>query len=65
MSPNLDLRDRSVTNPVRFGCRIFQAANEPFTNIVKRAQFCEKRVVRFDSSLGILQGCDREILACE
>jgi phthiodiolone/phenolphthiodiolone dimycocerosates ketoreductase len=38
-----------VKGRVRFGCRIFLAANEPFTNIVKRAQFCEKR--GFDSVL--------------
>jgi phthiodiolone/phenolphthiodiolone dimycocerosates ketoreductase len=34
---------------VKFGVRLFQAANEPFANIVKRAQFCEKR--GFDSVL--------------
>lgn len=34
---------------VKFGVRLFQAANEPFTNIVKRAQFCEKH--SFDSVL--------------
>jgi phthiodiolone/phenolphthiodiolone dimycocerosates ketoreductase len=38
-----------VKGRVRFGCRIFLAANEPFTNIVKRAQFCEKH--GFDSIL--------------
>ena len=38
-----------LKNQVRFGCRVFQAANEPFTNIVKRAQFCEKH--GFDSVL--------------
>ncbi len=32
---------------VKFGVRLFQAANEPFANIVKRAQFCEKH--GFDS----------------
>jgi phthiodiolone/phenolphthiodiolone dimycocerosates ketoreductase len=26
----------------KFGCRIFLSANEPFQNIVQRAQFCEK-----------------------
>jgi phthiodiolone/phenolphthiodiolone dimycocerosates ketoreductase len=26
----------------KFGARLFQAANEPYTNIIKRAQFCEK-----------------------
>ena len=34
---------------VRFGVRIFQAAGEPFDQIVKRAQFCEKQ--GFDSVL--------------
>src|SRR5437870_11740800 len=34
---------------VRFGCRIFLAANEPFQQIIKRAQFCEKD--GFDSVL--------------
>ena len=34
---------------VKFGARLFQAANEPFTEIVKRAQFCEKH--GFDSIL--------------
>ena len=34
---------------VKFGCRIFLAANEPFTDIVKRAQFCGKH--GFDSVL--------------
>lgn len=34
---------------VRFGVRIFQAAGEPFDQIVKRAQFCEK--LGFDSVL--------------
>src|SRR5438128_4707722 len=34
---------------VRFGCRIFLAANEPFQQIIKRAQFCEK--YGFDSVL--------------
>jgi len=38
-----------VKGRVRFGCRIFLAANEPFTSIVKRAQFCEKH--GFDSVL--------------
>jgi len=38
-----------VKSKVKFGCRIFQGANEPFTNIVKRAQFCEKH--GFDSVL--------------
>ena len=33
----------------RFGCRIFLAANEPFQQIVRRAQFCEKH--GFDSVL--------------
>ena len=32
---------------VRFGCRIFLAANEPFQRIVQRAQLCEKN--GFDS----------------
>src|SRR2546428_7991424 len=31
-----------VKSHVRFGCRIFLAANEPFQQIIKRAQFCEK-----------------------
>jgi phthiodiolone/phenolphthiodiolone dimycocerosates ketoreductase len=34
---------------VRFGCRIFLSAHEPYTNIIKRAQFCEKH--GFDSVL--------------
>jgi len=38
-----------VKSPVKFGCRIFLAANEPFQNIVERAQFCEKH--GFDSVL--------------
>src|SRR2546427_8327079 len=38
-----------VKSHVRFGCRIFLAANEPFTNIVKSAQFCEEH--GFDSVL--------------
>jgi phthiodiolone/phenolphthiodiolone dimycocerosates ketoreductase len=38
-----------VKNQPKFGCRIFLAANEPFHNIVHRAQFCEKH--GFDSVL--------------
>jgi phthiodiolone/phenolphthiodiolone dimycocerosates ketoreductase len=38
-----------VKGRVRFGVRIFLAANEPFQNIVHRAQFCEK--YGFDSVL--------------
>jgi len=38
-----------VKNPVKFGCRVFLAANEPLQNIVQRAQFCEKH--SFDSVL--------------
>src|SRR5256712_1396612 len=38
-----------VKSHVRFGCRIFLAANEPFTEIIKRAQLCEKH--GFDSVL--------------
>jgi len=38
-----------VKNQITFGCRIFQAAHEPYTNIIKRAQFCEKQ--GFDSVL--------------
>ncbi|HYU54890.1 MAG TPA: LLM class flavin-dependent oxidoreductase [Candidatus Dormibacteraeota bacterium] len=38
-----------MKNKVRFGCRIFLAANEPFQQIIKRAQFCEKH--GFDSVL--------------
>src|SRR3989454_9513772 len=38
-----------VKSHVRFGCRIFLAANEPFQQIIKRAQFCEKH--GFDSVL--------------
>src|SRR2546428_4233056 len=38
-----------MKSQVRFGCRIFQAANEPFKQIIKRAQFCEKQ--GFDSVL--------------
>jgi phthiodiolone/phenolphthiodiolone dimycocerosates ketoreductase len=38
-----------VKSKVEFGARLFQAANEPFANIVKRAQFCENQ--GFDSIL--------------
>jgi phthiodiolone/phenolphthiodiolone dimycocerosates ketoreductase len=38
-----------VKTRTKFGCRIFLAANEPFQNIVERAQFCEKH--GFDSVL--------------
>lgn len=38
-----------MKDQARFGCRIFLAANEPFTQIIKRAQFCEKH--GFDSVL--------------
>jgi len=38
-----------VKRKVKFGCRIFLAANEPFQQIIKRAQFCEK--YGFDSVL--------------
>ena len=38
-----------MKNKVKFGCRIFLAANEPFEQIIKRAQFCEKH--GFDSVL--------------
>ena len=38
-----------MKSQVRFGCRIFQAANEPFRHIVERARFCEKH--GFDSVL--------------
>src|SRR3989442_13138473 len=38
-----------MKSQVRFGCRIFLAASEPFQNIVQRAQFCEKH--GFDSVL--------------
>jgi len=38
-----------VKNQIRFGCRIFLAANEPFQRIVEWAQFCEKH--GFDSVL--------------
>jgi phthiodiolone/phenolphthiodiolone dimycocerosates ketoreductase len=38
-----------VKRQVKFGARLFQAANEPYTNIIKRAQFCEKH--GFDSVL--------------
>ena len=31
-----------MKSKVRFGCRVFLAANEPFQRIVERAQFCEK-----------------------
>src|SRR5690348_4531436 len=47
MSPENSLA--TLKNQVRFGCRIFLAANEPFTNVVKRAQFCEQH--GFDSVL--------------
>lgn len=38
-----------MKNQARFGCRIFLAAGEPFVQIIKRAQFCEKH--GFDSVL--------------
>jgi phthiodiolone/phenolphthiodiolone dimycocerosates ketoreductase len=38
-----------VKNQALFGCRLFQAANEPFQRIVERAQFCEEH--GFDSVL--------------
>jgi alkanesulfonate monooxygenase SsuD/methylene tetrahydromethanopterin reductase-like flavin-dependent oxidoreductase (luciferase family) len=38
-----------VKSKVSFGCRIFLAAGDPFTQIAKRAQFCEKQ--GFDSVL--------------
>ena len=38
-----------MKSQVKFGCRIFLVANEPFQNIVHRAQFCEKH--GFDSVL--------------
>ena len=38
-----------MKSKVKFGCRIFLAANEPFQQIIKRAQFCEK--YGFDSVL--------------
>lgn len=38
-----------LRNQLRFGCRIFLAADEPFQNIVQRAQFCENH--GFDSVL--------------
>src|SRR5881396_1392124 len=38
-----------VKSKVKFGCRIFLAANEPFSHIIQRAQFCEKH--GFDSVL--------------
>src|SRR6266705_7211388 len=38
-----------MKSQVRFGCRIFLSAHEPLTQIVKRAQFCEKQ--GFDSVL--------------
>ena len=38
-----------MKNQIRFGCRIFLAANEPFQRIVEWAQFCEKH--GFDSVL--------------
>ena len=38
-----------MKSQVRFGCRIFLAASEPFQNIIQRAQFCEKQ--GFDSVL--------------
>jgi len=38
-----------VKSQVRFGCRIFLSANEPFQHIVQRAQLCEKH--GFDSVL--------------
>lgn len=38
-----------MKSQVRFGCRIFLAASEPFQNIVQRSQFCEKH--GFDSVL--------------
>lgn len=38
-----------MKNQPKFGCRIFLSNDEPFQNIVKRAQFCEKN--GFDSIL--------------
>src|SRR5437870_8528045 len=38
-----------MKSQVRFGCRIFLAANEAFQQVIKRAQFCEKH--GFDSVL--------------
>ena len=38
-----------MKDQVRFGCRIFLSAHEPFQRIVQRAQFCEKH--GFDSVL--------------
>jgi len=38
-----------VKSQLRFGCRLFLAVNEPFQQIIKRAQFCEKH--GFDSVL--------------
>ncbi len=38
-----------MKSKVRFGCRVFLAANEPFQRIVEWAQFCEKH--GFDSVL--------------
>jgi alkanesulfonate monooxygenase SsuD/methylene tetrahydromethanopterin reductase-like flavin-dependent oxidoreductase (luciferase family) len=38
-----------VKSKVKFGCRLFLAANEPFHRIIERAQFCEKH--GFDSVL--------------
>ncbi len=38
-----------MKSKIKFGCRIFLAANESFTQIIKRAQFCEKH--GFDSVL--------------
>ena len=38
-----------MKSQLRFGCRLFLAVNEPFQQIIKRAQFCEKH--GFDSVL--------------
>ncbi len=39
------MKDHSI----KFGCRVFQRAGEPFSKIIQRAQFCEKQ--GFDSVL--------------
>jgi alkanesulfonate monooxygenase SsuD/methylene tetrahydromethanopterin reductase-like flavin-dependent oxidoreductase (luciferase family) len=43
------LRENKVKERVRFGCRLFLANNEPFQEIIRRAESCEKH--GFDSVL--------------
>jgi phthiodiolone/phenolphthiodiolone dimycocerosates ketoreductase len=49
LAQRIKIVEKNVKERVKFGCRIFLSAHEPYTNIVKRAQFCEKH--GFDSVL--------------